>query len=126
MQLKKKSLHSHNHFLCNETQSMNSCMNYKPILCEQRSLCVCLCVLCVCVLLLSRGPGGDVSAAQAMLPGSSAGFHTRLTSSYEDKAIPPHPRSAEKLPPQLGQQNTQTRAAHTQTHTHLILRLVNF
>ncbi len=39
------------------------------------------------VSVLSRGPGGDVSAAQAALPESSAGFHTRLTSSYEDKAI---------------------------------------
>ena len=42
----------------------------------------------VCVrVLASQGPGGDVSAARATFPiGSSAGFHTRLTSSYVDKA----------------------------------------
>ena len=42
--------------------------------------------MCVRVLV-SRGPGGDVSAAQAMFPiRHSAGFRTRLTSSSVDKA----------------------------------------
>lgn len=48
------------------------------------TLRVCVCVS-VCVLV-TRGPGGDMSAPLGTLLGSSAGFHTRLTSSYEDKA----------------------------------------
>lgn len=52
----KVPAHSHNHFLCNETQ---------------RSLWVWPCCVRVCVCVLSRGPGGGVSAAQATLHGEA-------------------------------------------------------
>lgn len=82
------------------------------------SITVCVCV-CVSV---SRGPGGDVSAAQTLFPGSSAGFHTRLTSSYEDKAtILPDLLGTGHQPPQHNKTHKQGWRSHTNAHTQRTL-----
>lgn len=75
---------------------------------DSNRMCVSVCVL------VTRGPGGDISAPKGTLLWISAGFHMRLTSRYEDKAAILLDLLG-TLQQQRGQQNTQTRLVLGQT-----------